>query len=172
MGADKALLTVDGVAMAARVAAALRAAGAADVCCVGGDHDALGALGLQVVPDEHPGEGPLGALITALSATDRPIVVVAPCDLVAPDPAVARTVLAALLGAPGADAAVPVAGGVRQPLDGAYRTTCGPALLAAFAGGERSVKRALAALTIVEVTAVGPAGLADADTPEDLAGAQ
>ena len=172
MGTDKALLTVGGEAMAVRVATALRAAGAKEVRCIGGDDAALSALGLDVVADQHPGEGPLGALITALAATDRAIVVVAPCDLLAPDPGVQRAVLTSLLDTPDADAAIPVAGGVRQPLDGAYRRACLPALLAVFEDGERSVKRALDALTIVEVTDIGGAGLADADTPEDLAGAQ
>jgi molybdopterin-guanine dinucleotide biosynthesis protein A len=172
MGTDKALLPVDGVAMAVRVARVLQAAGASEVRCIGGDEGALKALGLDVVADMHPGEGPLGALVTALSATDRSIVVVAPCDLVAPDPAVASAVLAALVDAPGADAAVPLVGGVRQPLDGAYQRACLPALLRVFADGERSVKRALDAIAIVEVTVIAGAGLADADTPEDLAGAQ
>jgi molybdopterin-guanine dinucleotide biosynthesis protein A len=172
MGSDKALLPIDGVAMAVRVARVLRAAGAAEVRCIGGDKGALTALGLDVVADEHPGEGPLGALITALSALAHPIVVLAPCDLVAPDPAVASALLAALFDAPAADAAIPVVGGVRQPLDGAYRRACLPALLRVFAGGERSVKRALEVLAIIEVTTLVGAGLADADTPEDLAGAQ
>ena len=172
MGADKALITVDGVAMAVRVARTLTAAGAAEVCCIGGDAPALTALGLDVVADEHPDEGPLGALLTALAAAQHPVVVMAPCDLVAPDPDVARAVLAALLGAPDADAAVPVAGSVLQPLDGAYRRSCLPAFRTAFLAGERSVKRALEALTVVEVTTVRAASLADADTPEDLAGAQ
>jgi molybdopterin-guanine dinucleotide biosynthesis protein A len=172
MGRDKALLIIDGEAMAVRVAAALRAAGASEVRCIGGDDGALAALGLDVVADDHPGDGPLGALITALSATDLPIVVVAPCDLMSPDPAVANAVLAALVEAPEADAAIPVAGGIRQPLDGAYRRSCLAALRRVFAGGERSVKRALDALVIVEVTTVSADGLADADTPEDLTGAR
>jgi molybdopterin-guanine dinucleotide biosynthesis protein A len=172
MGTDKALLTMDGVAMAVRVAHVLAAAGAAEVRCIGGDADELGALGLTVVADEHPGEGPLGGLLTALGATRLPYVVVAPCDLVAPDPGVAQAVLEALVVSPGAEAAIPVVGGVRQPLDGAYRRSCLPALRAAFDRGERSVKRALEVLTLVEVTTVEAAALADADTPEDLAGAQ
>jgi molybdopterin-guanine dinucleotide biosynthesis protein A len=172
MGRDKALLTVDGVGMAVRVARVLAEAGAAEVRCIGGDADALGALGLTVVADEHPGEGPLGGLLTALGATQLPFVVAAPCDLVAPGSDVARAVLDALLGSPDADAAIPVVGGVRQPLDGAYRRSCLSALRAVFDSGERSVKRALDALTVVEVTTVRAAALADADTPEDLTGAQ
>lgn len=171
MGTDKALLAVDGVAMALRVARALEAAGAAEVLCVGGNAVALAALGLVVVPDRHPGAGPLGALITALNASSRDIVVVAPCDLVAPDPAVASAVVVALLAAPAADGAVPVSGGVLQPLDGAFRTTAVAALARRFAAGERSVKRAIVDLVLVDVDVDGlsPRGLVDADTPEQLA---
>ena len=44
MGQDKATLPVDGVPMAARVAGALRRAGAEPVLAVGGDQTALEAL--------------------------------------------------------------------------------------------------------------------------------
>ena len=64
MGRDKALVAVDGVAMAERVARALEAAGCADVRFVGGDAPALAALGRPVLPDAYPGAGPLGAVIT------------------------------------------------------------------------------------------------------------
>ena len=60
MGRDKATLPVDGVPMAARVADALRRAGAEPVLAVGGDQAALEALGLTWVADRHPGEGPSG----------------------------------------------------------------------------------------------------------------
>jgi molybdopterin-guanine dinucleotide biosynthesis protein A len=73
MGTDKALLEVDGVAMAVRVARALDAAGATEVMCIGGDAPALAALGLIVVTDRHPGDGPLGAVITALADADTPV---------------------------------------------------------------------------------------------------
>jgi molybdopterin-guanine dinucleotide biosynthesis protein A len=171
MGTDKALLEVDGVAMAVRVARALDAAGATEVMCIGGDAPALAALGLTVVTDRHPGDGPLGAVITALAASPHPVVVLSPCDLLAPDPAAARSVLASLLAAPGVDVAVPVIDGVRQPLDGAYRVAaCLPLLVQEFARGERSVKRAVEILRLVEVEAISPGALADADTPEELAG--
>ena len=80
MGRDKALVAVDGVAMAERVARALEAAGCADVRFIGGDAPALAALGRPVLPDAYPGAGPLGAVITALRASGRPVVVAA-CDL-------------------------------------------------------------------------------------------
>ena len=86
MGTDKALLRVGGEAMAVRVATALRDAGARDVVCVGGDASALSAIGLSVIPDVHPGEGPLGGILTALAWAEREMLVVSPCDLVMPTP--------------------------------------------------------------------------------------
>ena len=79
MGADKAMIRVDGVAMARRVADALLDAGCSPVIAVGGDAAELGRLGLVGVDDEFPGEGPLGGVLTALSL-GAPAVVLA-CDL-------------------------------------------------------------------------------------------
>jgi molybdopterin-guanine dinucleotide biosynthesis protein A len=82
MGRDKALVLVDGVAMSARVRAALLGGGCSPVVAIGGRPAALGPLGFEVVPDEFPGEGPLGGVITAL--THQPTahaVLVAACDL-------------------------------------------------------------------------------------------
>ena len=98
MGTDKALVEVDGMAMAGRVAGALASAGGQPVIAVGGDADRLADLGLAVTPDRWPGEGPLGGLVTALGALADPavpIVVVAACDL----PALTSSVVAALVAA-------------------------------------------------------------------------
>ena len=70
MGRDKALIEIDGVAMVTIAVEALRAAGAADVWVVGGDRGAIEALGHRWVPDLHPGEGPLGGVITAKNARE------------------------------------------------------------------------------------------------------
>lgn len=170
MGTDKALLALDGSPMAMRVAAALAAAGAGEVVCVGGDDRGLRALGLDVVADRHAGEGPLGGILTALEVARGAVVLVAPCDLLAPDP---RTFAAIVEGAvPPALAAVPVVGGQRQPLNAAYRGDAAPLLQAAFAAGERSVRRALATVPVIELHGLDPATLADADEPGDLPAAR
>src|SRR5205823_7736929 len=88
MGRDKALLRVDGEAMAVRTAHALHDAGAVEVACVGGDLPALRVLGLVAFDDEHPDAGPLGGVLTALAWTAEPITVVTPCDLLVPSPQV------------------------------------------------------------------------------------
>lgn len=168
MGRDKALLPVDGVPMAARVAAALEAAGARQVLAVGGDLDALAALGLHPVPDTWPGEGPLPATITALHAAHEELVLIVGCDLVAPDAAAMIATVAALDAADHAMAAVPVVAGHRQWVHAAWRRRAHAALAGAHRGGERSLRRTAAELAVVEVSGLDPAALRDADEPADL----
>ena len=165
MGTDKALLEVDGTAMARRVADALLAAGADDVVAVGGDGPALATLGLRPVPDEHPGEGPLGGILTALAATTAEVVVVLACDLPAPDPSVIISVVDAL---DDADVAAPSHGGHLELLHAAYARSAQAALSEAFAGGERAPRRAIGAVRVNVVPDLPAAALADADRPEDL----
>src|SRR5689334_22185370 len=76
MGRDKALVPIDGVAMAVRVARALRTAGADDITCVGGDLAGLSAQALDAIPDEWPGEGPVAGLLTGMTHARHEIVVV------------------------------------------------------------------------------------------------
>ncbi len=171
MGSDKALLVVDGRPMAVRVADALATAGARPVRAVGGDPDALAAVGLEVVPDLDPGEGPLGGIVTALAALPSDVVFVASCDLVDPSSEAVAATVAALANAPTASVAVPLVGGRRQWMHTAWRAGAGAPLRAAFAAGERAVHAAVAAggLPVVELALPG-ATVADADTPADLLG--
>jgi molybdopterin-guanine dinucleotide biosynthesis protein A len=168
MGRDKALIEIDGEPMAARVAAALREAGAREVVVVGGA-DELADLGLRLVPDESPGEGPLGGVLTALAAVPDDVVLVVSCDLVAPSAAAMAATVAALSAE--ADVAVPTSPEAPpQWLHTAWRRSAGPELRPRFADGERSIGRAVKAvgLRIAWVPALDPAALADADRPEEL----
>ena len=120
MGRDKALLEIDGRPMAQRVADALWGAGAAEVFCVGGD-PALRSHGVRLVPDDRPGEGPLGGLVTALREAAHDLVVVLACDLIDPSiAAVERLVDAAEGGRAVAAAIIPVVGNRAQWLHGAW----------------------------------------------------
>jgi molybdenum cofactor guanylyltransferase len=167
MGRDKALVSVDGRALALRVADALRAAGAEPVLAVGGDLDALDALGLAGVPDEEPGAGPLTGILTALAQGAAPVTFVAACDLVAPS---AEAVTATITALGEADVAVPLVDGRRQWMHAAWRARAAAPLAAAFAAGERAVHAAVAAagLRVADVSLPASA-VADADTPADLA---
>jgi molybdopterin-guanine dinucleotide biosynthesis protein A len=169
MGRDKALVEIDGVAMARRVADALSAAGAGHVVAVGGDAAALARLGVETIPDRWPGEGPLGGLVTALghesSGPSREAVVLS-CDLTQPDPhAVARVV--AERGHLGCDAVVPVVDGRHQWLHAAWDRRVAGILTDVFAAGERSVAGAALSLRIATVEVAAHA-VHDADRPHDL----
>lgn len=165
MGTDKALLQIGGRALARRVADALHAAGAVRVITVGGDTDALGALGLEAVADDHPGEGPLGGVLTALGARgDVSAVAVLACDLVHPSPAAIRT-LVEHVRTDAVDVVVPVAGGRPQFHHAVWCASATAPLQQSFAGGERALRRAAAGLRIATVEGIDPAALADADDP-------
>lgn len=169
MGRDKALIAVDGRALARRVADALRAAGAGEVVAIGGDAEALRAQGLATVPDQAPGAGPLTGILTALSHHEAGFVFVAGCDLVDPSAAAVAATVSALAAAPEGDVAVPVVEGRRQWMHAAWRGRAGMPLGAAFEAGERAVHAAVSAgaLRVVEVD-LDPSAVADADQPSDL----
>ena len=176
MGRDKALLEVGGRPLALTVASTLRAAGARRVLAVGGDAAGLAALGIEVVPDLHPGEGPLGGLVTALAAARAEVVVVLACDLPGVDEHSVRSVVQALVADPRLAAAWPVeerpgGGVVQHVLHGAWRVPAAlDALQVAFEAGERSVVRAAAGLATREVRGIEPSTLRNANRPEDLLG--
>jgi molybdopterin-guanine dinucleotide biosynthesis protein A len=151
MGRDKATVLVDGVAMAERVADALRDAGVRAVALIGTD-----------VPDLHPGAGPLGGIITALQWAGDEVVVVAPCDMPWIESSHARALCDALRD----DVDVAIAGD--QHLFAAWNPSAGAVLEAAFADGERSVKRALPRLRVVAVALGEGKWSRDVDTPDDL----
>ena len=166
MGRDKALLVVGDQALAGRAADALSGAGADPVVAVGGDAAGLGALGLDVVPDLHPGQGPLGGLLTAFGAlADHEVVAVIATDL----PDVTSELLAMLVGALGDEDAVFAAGDRLEPLCGVWRiATCRPVVARAFADGERAVHRAVTLLRHHTVP-VPAQQLRNVNEPNDLA---
>jgi molybdopterin-guanine dinucleotide biosynthesis protein A len=178
MGRDKALIALEGRALAVRVAEAVAAAGASGVVAVGGDLERLRAAGLAAVPDrDGPGAGPLAGILTALTSHDRAtedaggdgIVFVASCDLVRPSAEAVVATVRALSARADADVAVPVVASRRQWMHAAWRRRAAAPLAAALSGGERAVHAAVAAggLRVVDVD-IDAAAVADADRPADL----
>lgn len=165
MGTDKALIDVGGRPLVTVARDALLGARAAEVMAIGGDLAALAELGFRPVEDRHPGQGPLGGLLTALGAATFDPVVVLACDLVAVPPKAVTAMLEAL---GDGDAAVPMVQGRRQVLQAAYRRRCEPALRAAYEDGVRSVQEALGALDLRPVTFPDDRWADDADEPGDL----
>lgn len=165
MGRDKALIEVDGVTLVERAAMALRSAGLEPVVVVGGEQPALRSLGLDAVADHHPGEGPLGGVITALEVLDGDPVVVLACDLVEASPVAIGSVVGAL---GDADLAIPVVEGRHQWLHAAWRHRALPHLRQRFAEGARSVRDGAEGLRTTLLLDGDPCWYHDADTPDDL----
>jgi molybdopterin-guanine dinucleotide biosynthesis protein A/rhodanese-related sulfurtransferase len=166
MGRDKALLPLDGVVLARRVADVLVAAGAAPVLAVGGDLDRLRDAGLDVRPDPHQGLGPVGGIAAALRALDdHEVVVVAACDLpnLAPE---AVHLVVRQLGA--ADVAVPVIDGRLEPLCAAWRPRVASRLEVRLTTDDRSVRGALRSLDVIEVEGFDPRWLTNLNTPGEV----
>jgi molybdenum cofactor guanylyltransferase len=170
MGRDKALVpSPDGRALALVAVDALRGAGAEEVVVVGGDEASLRALGLPWVADIHPGEGPLGGILTAFAHTAAELVVVMACDMPGVGPEVPAALAAALTAEPDAGVAVAVVGEREQPLTACWRRSSAVvALQSAFHAGERAPRMVLAGLGAVRVAGLPVRQLVDVDSPEDL----
>ncbi|MEI2653674.1 MAG: molybdenum cofactor guanylyltransferase [Microthrixaceae bacterium] len=166
MGADKASLDVAGTPLGARSVRALEAAGLTDVMLVGATA-AHGGLGGRVVEDLWPGEGPVGAVLTALHAAflvGATHVVCLACDL----PAVTADAVRPLLDVVEARQAVLVAvDGRPAPPNGVWPVALLPALEDRFGDGASSFRELLDGVDVLEVD--GGAAFVDADEPGDLA---
>lgn len=170
MGRDKAGLVVAGEPLARRLAGILSAA-TCEALEVG-----PGSSGLPAVREDPPFGGPLAALATGWQALrDRGhtgAVLVVACDL----PLLDAPLLSLLASWPAEGSVVPVVDGRRQLLSARWSTGDLEAAAAAFAVGETALRRVPLGVGLVELepsdwSAVAPAtGIADVDTPEDLAG--
>lgn len=165
MGADKALIDLDGRPLVEHVAERL-----ATVCT-----DVLVAPGARRLPDlpwtqvddRLPGAGPLAGILGGMAVTTTPLLAVVGVDM----PACSPSVLVALAQRWSGEAAgVPVTGGRLQPLHAVYAVAALPRLAALFDDGERSPTSALQELeaTLHEVTGPAP-WAASLNTADDLA---
>ncbi|HET6690845.1 MAG TPA: molybdenum cofactor guanylyltransferase [Miltoncostaeaceae bacterium] len=131
--------------------------------------------GVAVTEDAHPGRGPLEGLAAGLAAL-RPgeVAFALAVDMPFAGAEVAAAVLAAL--PPGADAAVPRAGGRAQPLAAAYRPGVADVARGLVAAGRPRMHDLLAAIRVAWVDAAdlpgGAAALANVNTPDELAAAR
>lgn len=171
MGRTKALVEVDGTPMAARVVAALRGAGCATVVAIGGRRDELAVLGIPVVPDDHPGEGPLGGIVTAMRAQagdDRADLLVVACDLAFVGPAELDDLVGGATTHPAADVVV-ARTDRREPACALWRPSSRAVVTTAFEAGERAIHRVLDRLVVAEVELPASA-LRNINAPTDLPG--
>ena len=170
MGADKATLDWGGRPLVVHVTSVVAAAVGGDVIVVAAEGQRLPA-GLDVVRDARPRRGPLQGLLAGLeAAAERGFETVYACAVDLPFLTVeaVRRPLEAL--ACGAQAAVPVVAGVRQPLAAAYSVEVAGVVEARLGDGRRSLMGLLGDLRVVEVPADDLAAqLRDVDTPAALA---
>ena len=165
MGRDKAMIEIGDTRLIQVAVDALADAGAAEIFVVGGDAEALSALGLRVVADEFPGEGPLGGIITALDSATAPTVAVLACDHLSTEGPAVRSIVGAL---GTGDVVVPVVEGRQQTLHAAWRREARHTLRARFVAGARSVRDGLAGLSVVQLLDADPCWFRDADVSADL----
>jgi molybdopterin-guanine dinucleotide biosynthesis protein A len=148
MGVDKATFEVEGIAMANRVVAAAREAGAAEVLLVGSTQAKAKTLDGTWKKDLYPGEGPLGGIITAMKHAAHDSVVVLSCDM----PFMTGAVIASLVrGLADAQATV---GRTDRPnwLCAAWsKEECFSTLQSVWKRSDRAVHRAAVLLDVAEV---------------------
>jgi molybdenum cofactor guanylyltransferase len=171
MGSDKASLVVDGRRMIEHAVDAVRPLGG-QVLVARGEQPRLG-VGHEIA-DEPGLDGPLAGIVGAIDLVRTEVVAIVAVDMPSIDPAVLRR-LAALMLAAGRAAAIPVVGGVPQPLHAVLSSSVMPLVRDLAMAGERSPRRVFAHL---DALVVGPDGWQDLDasgafardwdTPADL----
>ena len=146
MGNDKALLPFGGDVLVTHIAYAVK--GAAGSVHLVGPPARYGHLGLPVIPDLYPGFGPVGGVVTALTASGAEWNLIVACDM----PAVTAEFLDALLREArksGAQCVLPVTpDGRRHPLCAVYHRSAREPLAHAVAKGTHRLLTAIEALSL------------------------
>jgi len=173
MGQDKALMRVEGKPLVLR-AAEILGPFVREVALLA-PTDRYESLGLPVVADMWPDQGPLAAVCTGLLSSGTEWSIFLACDL----PRVSRQFIQLLvrrIRATHADAVVPRTEDGWQPLSAAYHSRCRMMFARAIQEGERSIIRLFENLRVEAIThnEMGSAGLRDGElanvnTPEDWA---
>jgi molybdenum cofactor guanylyltransferase len=165
MGRDKALLPWRGAPLVLHVAAVL--AQAAGPVKLVGDPDRHASLGLPVIPDLHPGCGPLGGIEAALDDSSSDWNLIVACDM--PELTVAH--LESLFqAAEASDASLVMAAGPDgrpEPLCAAWRRHLRREVAAAVATGVRRVTDVLPLVPHILVPASAAIHFRNLNTPED-----
>ena len=171
MGTDKALLELDGRKLISLAIEQFE--GFHEVFISSSDTERYAFLGLPIVPDELPGMGPIGGLISALKASGSPYVCFRPVDT----PLVPKGIHSMLAGAClGKDAAAPVFQGSPEPLLSCFSKTALPVLESLAACGDFKISNVFPLLNTILVPLDAPecldllgdpsAYLANANDPE------
>lgn len=162
MGRDKALLEMAGGPLLARVAGIVQ--GAVGSCTVVAPAGRYEGLGLPVLDDLWPGEGPMGGILTAIEGGGAEWSLVVAVDLPFLEIEFLRGLVKAAQGAGRSVAPVHGDGGL-EPLCGVYHRGDLAKLQAFFDGGGRRVKDALREIGVATAPAVEGV-LINVNTPE------
>ena len=170
MGSDKALLRFGNETLIERVVRKLKPI-AGEIVVVSGAHVGLPPLSdARIVVDDVPSQGPIAGILYGIRAAESDFLFVCGCDHPFLEPALVTLLVRR---ADGLDGAVPIVGGVRQPLTAAYHRRVGSIAETLLATGERRASALLDHARLCEVTeadlaAADPLGLSflDIDTPE------
>jgi molybdopterin-guanine dinucleotide biosynthesis protein A len=173
-GADKALVRLDPAGPTILERTAMVARSLSDAVAIFGHrrYEVLD-LGVPIVPDSQPGEGPLQGIAAALEDFDRPRVLVLACDLPCLSPALLRSMIER---PSSADVVIPVTdNGHWHALHAIYRRTVRTEIEAALAAGNRSVRSFLPRVAVDRITeeelrVIDPTlgSLLNLNTPADL----
>jgi molybdopterin-guanine dinucleotide biosynthesis protein A len=173
MGQDKALLQIEGKPLVLRAAEILRPFVSEVALLASPNH--YGDIGLPVVADRWPDQGPLAAVCTGLLFSTATWNIFLACDLPVLSPQFIR-LLVQRVRATRSDAVAPRTEDGWQPLCAAYHARCRTVFERALQEGERSIvwlfdKVRVEAITLDEMTSAGVSEgeLANANTPEDWA---
>lgn len=165
MGQDKALLLIDGQPLIARNAALLT--GWFDQVLLSADRaDRYPGLGLEVVVDQAPGQGPLMGIASGLAVARHELVFAVACDV----PRIDRALVEALLSeAAEVDAVIPEnPDGLVEPLFAVYRRGLAAPLLESLAAGTRRILEALAPHRVRYRPLKAAERIINLNTPADL----
>jgi molybdopterin-guanine dinucleotide biosynthesis protein A len=167
MGQDKARLPLHGKTLLEHVAAAVAEA-AGSVTLVGAP-ERYRNLGFRILPDSHPGWGPLAGIHTALGDSSAAWNLIVACDM----PLISAAFLQSLLDAAessGADCLIPSGpSGRPEPLCAVYHWRCRDAIGAALDRNVRKVTDGLAGLRIAAWSVPESGCFFNVNTPEEWA---
>ena len=163
MGSDKALLGVEDDTLLLRVARVVEStAGSAIVVAPQGRYE---DMGVPVLADRWPGEGPLGGIVTALEFSRDPLNLIVAVDMPRVDVSTLRELV--LAANETGRSVIPVhEDGATEPLCAVYHRSDMPALRAFFDGGGRRVRDAIERMNFERVPAAERV-FANVNTPED-----
>ena len=166
MGADKSLLSVDGQPIIERICEQL--AGRFDQVLISANEpEKLAFLGLEVVPDRIPGQGPLMGIASALDASSSELNFVVACDIPHIDTALVEEMLAEAERS-GADVVVPTTGSeAYEPLFAVYRKSALEAINKFLASGGRRISDVFTQCRVKYVRLTDTEWLRNLNTPAE-----